>query len=160
VNIELLVADYTHANHAEDIGFLLDCYARDPMGGGAGLNEYVKHNIAAELARIPSAFSVLCYVNEKPAGLANCFHGFSTFKCKPLINIHDLVVIAEFRGQGLSLRLLEKVEEIAQAKGCCKLTLEVLEGNNTAQQAYTRFGFAGYQLDPGMGKALFWEKAL
>jgi hypothetical protein len=40
------------------------------------------------------------------------------------------------------------------------VTLEVLEGNQIAKNAYIKFGFAGYELDPKMGKALFWEKPL
>lgn len=160
MSIDILIADYLNEKHAKDIGFLLDGYASDPMGGGNGLDEYVKKNLAAELAKRPYAFSVLCYVDNKPAGLANCFEAFSTFKCKPIVNIHDMVVANEFRGQGISQRLLEKIENIAKEKGCCKLTLEVLEGNQAAKQAYIKFGFTGYQLDPLMGKALFWEKAL
>jgi ribosomal protein S18 acetylase RimI-like enzyme len=93
-------------------------------------------------------------------GLINCFEGFSTFKCKPLVNIHDVVVIDGYRGQGVSQRMMDKVEEIARQRGCCKLTLEVLEGNKPAQRAYLRYGFSGYQLDPETGHALFWEKYL
>ena len=84
--------------------------------------------------------------------------GFSTFKCQPLINIHDLAVIKTFRGQGISQALLSKLEQLALKKGCCKITLEVLEGNIVAQNAYQKFGFAGYQLDPNMGKAMLWQK--
>jgi ribosomal protein S18 acetylase RimI-like enzyme len=56
--------------------------------------------------------------------------------------------------------MLDKLEEIARSKGCCKLCLEVLEGNVRAQKVYKSFGFASYQLDPSMGKALFWNKKL
>ncbi len=56
--------------------------------------------------------------------------------------------------------MLEMVEEIAIDKGCCKLTLEVLSGNTLAQSAYKRYGFSGYQLDPEVGDALFWQKLL
>jgi ribosomal protein S18 acetylase RimI-like enzyme len=52
------------------------------------------------------------------------------------------------------------VEEIAVELGCCKLTLEVLEGNHIAQAAYKSFGFNGYELNPQTGRALFWEKKL
>jgi ribosomal protein S18 acetylase RimI-like enzyme len=52
------------------------------------------------------------------------------------------------------------VEELAGRLGCCKLTLEVLEGNSIAQAAYRSLGFDAYQLDPSLGKALFWEKKL
>jgi len=154
----ILIADYLDEQHAKDIGLLLNCYAVDPMGGGAELDEQVRRNVAAELAKIPHAFSIICYIDDKPAGLMNCFEGFSTFKCKPLINIHDLVVENEFRGLGVSQLMLEKVEGIAKEKGCCKITLEVLEGNKAARKAYTKFGFSGYELDPVMGRALFWEK--
>jgi GNAT superfamily N-acetyltransferase len=112
------------------------------------------------LARRPHAFSILAYVNGEPAGLINCFEGFSTFKCRPLVNIHDVVVLSDYRGRGLSQLMMAKVEDIARQRGCCKLTLEVLEGNQAAQRAYLHYGFSGYQLDPGTGHALFWEKPL
>ena len=57
-------------------------------------------------------------------------------------------------------RLLAAVEAHAIGLNCCKLTLEVLEGNTIAQSAYRSLGFDGYQLDPSLGKALFWEKKL
>ncbi len=37
--------------------------------------------------------------------------------------------------------MLRKVREIARQRGCCKITLEVLEGNDVAQAAYRKFGF-------------------
>ncbi len=103
---------------------------------------------------------MICYIDDKPAGLANCFQAFSTFKCKPLINIHDVVVAIKFRGLGISQLLLAKVEERAKEIGCCKITLEVLEGNETARKSYNKFGFEGFELDPEVGKALFWQKTL
>ncbi|NQZ89811.1 MAG: GNAT family N-acetyltransferase [Colwellia sp.] len=159
MKIEVLRVDYLNAQHAEDIGYLLNNYAEDPMGGGAPLSCHVKNNLAKELSKLPHALSVISYVNDKPAGLINCFEAFSTFKCQPLINIHDIVVINEFRGLGISQLMLSKVEEIAKEKGCCKITLEVLEGNEVARNSYLKFGFDGYELDPEMGKALFWQKS-
>ena len=160
MKIEILKADYSDAEHSFAIAYLLNCYAEDKMGGAAELADHIKNNVATELAKMSHAFSLICYFNGKPAGLVNCFEGFSTFQCKPLINVHDLIVSSSFRGLGISQLLLTKVEEIAKDKGCCKLTLEVLEGNHVAQNAYKKFGFAGYELDPGMGKAMFWQKSL
>ena len=139
---------------------LLDLYASDPMGGGKSLDEGVKNNLVRELSKLPHAFSFIAYVDEHPAGLINCFEGFSTFLCKPLINIHDIVVLDEYRGNGIAGMMLEKVEEIARSKGCCKLTLEVLSNNEAAKSAYQKFGFSDYQLDPQAGTALFWQKLL
>lgn len=160
MNIEVIVADYANAKHAEDLVHLLNNYAMDPMGGEEALPQSVQETLASELAKIPNAFSVLCYVDDKPAGLVNCFAGFSTFKCKPLVNIHDVTVVKDFRGLGISQRMLAKVEQIAKERGCCKLTLEVLEGNKVARNAYLKLGFDGYELDPAMGRALFWQKLI
>jgi len=160
MNEKILVADYDDPEHARILVELLDEYARHPMGGGQPLSQETRTRLVAELARVPHAFSLIAFVGEQPAGLVNCFQGFSTFACKPLINIHDLMVSAPFRGTGLAVRMLEKVEEIACQRGCCKLTLEVLEGNRAACNSYRKAGFAAYELDPAMGQALFWEKKL
>jgi len=160
VSIRTVVADYLNEKQAREIGTLLNAYAQDPMGGGKALDPHIVENLGANLATVSNALSILCYVDDAPAGLANCFVGYSTFKCKPLINVHDLYVAPEFRGHGLSHRLLEKVEEVAHERGCCKITLEVLEGNEPAKQSYRKFGFVDYELDPQMGKAIFWEKMI
>ena len=158
--INVLLVDYNNLNHKKDFIYLLNEYALDPMGGGAALTDRVKENLAESLAKVPTAFSYIAYVDQKPAGLINCFEGFSTFACAPLINIHDLVVAQPYRGQGFGLKLLERVEQHAKDLGCCKITLEVLSNNEVAKSAYAKFGFAGYELDPEAGQALFWQKQL
>jgi ribosomal protein S18 acetylase RimI-like enzyme len=160
VNITTKLANYQDTTDAQHLIELLDDYAKDTMGGAKALTAYTRENLVASLAQTPGAYTVLVYVDDQPAGLANCFQGFSTFKCKPLINIHDLAVSPQFRGLKLSLRLLQAVENEAIARGCCKVTLEVLAGNTIAKQAYLKYGFAGYELDPETGKAEFWEKPL
>jgi len=158
--LELHHADLSNTSHADACTFLLDCYARDPMGGGQGLSAFSRNNIAAALKDRHGCCVIIAYQGEKPVGLLIGFEGFSTFACKPLLNIHDVVVIPQCRGQGIASRLLREAEQIAQQRGYCKLTLEVLEGNHTALNAYTRFGFVNYQLDPELGKAVFLEKKL
>lgn len=158
MKIDVIHADYLNKLHAAHISELLNIYAMDPMGGGVPLREEVKKNVVKALAARPYALSVLAYSGSKPVGLANCFEMFSTFSCKSVLNIHDFMVVEAFRGQGISQRLLEEVEEIAKSKGCCKITLEVLSGNEVAKAAYRKFGFAGYELDPSAGSALFWQK--
>ena len=109
---------------------------------------------------LPYAFSVIAYIDGHSAGLVNCFEAFSTFSCKPLINIHDIVVLKKYRCKGVSQKMLNKVEQIARTKGCCKITLEVLSNNEVAKSAYRKFGFSDYELDPKAGTALFWQKDL
>jgi ribosomal protein S18 acetylase RimI-like enzyme len=158
--IEIIKANLALPGHAQALVQLMNEYALDPMGGGQALADQVQANLAAELHKRPSAHVLLAFVDGQPAGLAVCMEGFSTFACKPLLNIHDIIVSRDFRGKGLSKLLLGKAEAIATELGCCKVTLEVLEGNHIAQAAYRGAGYAGYQLDPAMGRAMFWQKKL
>ncbi len=160
MTVHIIRADYHNPQHQQDLLYLLDQYARDPMGGGEGLKSSVKKTLIDQLQKRDFACTVLAYVDDQPAGIANCFEGFSTFAAKPLINIHDLAVVSEFRGMGISQALLQEVENIACEKGCCKVTLEVLSGNQTAINSYQKFGFRQYELDPEKGQAQFWEKKL
>ena len=160
VALDIFQADYTNALHAAALVSLLDDYARDISGGGEPLGEFTKANLVSALAARPQAFSVLAFDGTQPVGLINCIEGFSTFACKPLVNVHDVVVIASQRGKRLGEKMLALVEHIASQRGACKLTLEVLQGNTSAIKLYQRIGFAAYQLDPAMGQARFFQKWL
>lgn len=153
-------ADYADSAHARALVQLLDSYAQDPAGGGKPLSEFAKTHLVKELAARPQAFSVLAFDGDKAVGLVNCIEGFSTFACRPLVNIHDVAVLPGYRGQRIGEKMLALVDEIARERGACKLTLEVLQGNLGAVKLYERVGFAGYQLDPAMGQARFFQKWL
>lgn len=159
-NPKIIKADLSNTYHNDSIVALLDLYAKDPSGGSEGLTDYAKSNLIPALRDRRHIHAFLALVNGNAVGLLICIEGFSTFLCKPLLNIHDIVVSPECRGKGLSTMLLEACERLALEKNCCKLTLEVLERNEVAKAAYHKFGFKGYELDPGMGQALFWEKKL
>ncbi len=144
---------------------LLDHYAQDPMGGGTGLSDYARANLARELRVLPGFHGALAWQmaadgSEQAVGLINCFAGFSTFAARPLLNIHDIVVRANRRGHGIGRALLGWAEQRARELGCCKLTLEVLSNNTAAMAAYESAGFAPYVLDPAAGHALFLQKNL
>lgn len=158
--ITTLRADYANPAHAAALVLLLDAYASDPAGGGQGLSAFAKANLVASLAARPQAYSVLAFDGEQPVGLVNCIEGFSTFACKPLVNVHDVAVLASHRGRGIAEQMLAQAEQIARERGAVKLTLEVLSGNQPAMRLYERIGFAGYQLDPAMGSAQFLQKWL
>lgn len=156
----ILRADYANPAHAAALVMLLDAYARDPAGGGEGLSAFAKNHLVTSLAARPQAYSVLAFDGELPVGLVNCIEGFSTFACKPLVNVHDVAVLASHRGRGIAERMLAEAEVVARERGAVKLTLEVLSGNHGAVRLYERIGFAGYQLDPAMGTAMFLQKWL
>ncbi len=158
--ISVCRVDYTNPVHAAALVRLLDAYAQDPMGGGHALSEFAKVNLAAALAARPQAYSVLAFDGEQAVGLVNCIEGFSTFACQPLVNVHDVAVLTSHRGRGVAEKMLGLAEVIARARGACKLTLEVLQGNTGADRLYRRLGFANYELDPALGQAQFMQKWL
>lgn len=158
--IELVRARYDDPAHAAALLELLDHYARDPAGGGEPLSDFTRANLVGQLAARPFVFSVLAFDDTVPIGLVNAIEGFSTFACKPLVNVHDVVVAASHRGRGIAAKLFAEVEAIARERGACKLTLEVLSGNRTARTLYEKLGFDDYRLDPGMGAAQFMQKWL
>lgn len=158
--IEVVRARYDDPSHAAALVDLLDHYARDPAGGGEPLSDFARGNLVASLAARPFVFSVLAFEGDTPVGLINAIEGFSTFACKPLVNVHDVVVAAGHRGRGIAAQMFAEVEGIARERGACKLTLEVLDGNAVARALYQRLGFSAYQLDPAMGNAQFLHKWL
>lgn len=160
MNPTIVRADYQNTNHAKAIAHLMQHYSRDPFGGGSKLSEQRASRIAVELSKRDFAFSLLCFIDTKAVALVNCFELFSTFACKPIVNIHDIVVIEQYRGRGLSHALLSAVEKIARERDCCKLTLEVLSNNHVAKASYQKFGFSDYQLNPAHGHALYWQKTI
>jgi GNAT superfamily N-acetyltransferase len=139
---------------------MLDMYACDPMGGGEPLSAEVKTRLCDDLAQMPGAISWLAWLDRQPIGLLNAMPGYSTFKAMPLMNVHDIAVDPAERGKGVGQALLKALEEHALQSGCCKLTLEVLSGNQVARQAYARFGFEQYVLSASTGQALFLQKWL
>jgi ribosomal protein S18 acetylase RimI-like enzyme len=157
---EIVRVDLTQADHGSAVLRLLDEYALDPMGGGLPLSNFVQANLVVALGDRSDFHGVLAFVDGQPAGLINCFEGFSTFAAQPLLNIHDVVVSKEYRGRGLFKKMYLEVEAIALDLGACKLTLEVLEGNTVAQSAYRSVGFSGFELAIATGHALFWQKKL
>ncbi|MBV1790019.1 GNAT family N-acetyltransferase [Marinobacterium sp. D7] len=158
--IEIIEADLGLTEQADAFRQLLNAYAKDPMGGGKPLPDDILERLPQALAQRSDSYSLIAYCDGKPAGLLNAFEGFSTFACAPLLNIHDVIVAEGYRGLGLADQLLEAAEGIARRTGCCKLTLEVLENNTRAQTVYRRCGYAGYELDPETGRAMFWQKVL
>jgi ribosomal protein S18 acetylase RimI-like enzyme len=164
--ITIEIADLNDSLQGESVVALMDGYASGLSGGGEGLSHFAKQHLPRELAKRPNALVLIAWSQvpgesiRTAAGLTVCFEAFSTFKCKPILNIHDVIVSSDFRRRGIAKKLFERLEAIAIERGCCKLTLEVLEGNTGAVELYRSIGFEPYELDPAMGRAMFWQKEL
>lgn len=160
MSLVIELVDYHDPQQSADLIAMLNAYAEDPMGGGEALSDYALQHLIEQLRNTPNALSLIAYDAGKALGLLNAFQSLSTFAAKPLFNIHDLAVTPAARGKGVASALMAKLEEIARARGACKITLEVLSGNTKAKGLYERQGFRSYQLDPAMGQAEFLQKYL
>jgi GNAT superfamily N-acetyltransferase len=159
-SVRVVKADLAHPKQAQDFLALLQAYATDVMGGGTSLSSEVLERLVPAMRARPFIAVLLAYADDECVGMATLIEGFSTFSAAPLLNIHDMVVAQSHRGQRISHALLQRAEDEAKARGCCKLTLEVLSENHVAQASYRAFGFHGYALAEGTGSALFWHKSL
>ncbi len=159
-DILVLQASYTNPVHAEAICHVLNGYAQDPMGEGTAIAGRGAAASARGTGQAPSCLQRAGFRQRRTGGAGQLFRRFSTFACRPLVNVHDVAVMKDFRGLGLSQKMLQKVEDIARQRGCCKITLEVLGGNAVAQASYAKFGFAAGMFDPAHGPMEFWIKPL
>lgn len=142
--------------------YLLSQYALDDMGGGRPLCDYTQTHLIEGLRGQPTLRIYLAFVDSpeetEAVGMALCFGAFSTFKCRPLLNIHDFVTQAQWRGMGVGRAMLEAIERDCRDSGFCKVTLEVLCNNKGAMRLYSKSGFEPYVLTQEAGPAQFWQK--
>ena len=153
-------ADLGDPTHSEGLLEVLDSYAREAVGGGRPLSADVRSRLVPALNRHPNALVLLAIHSKRPVGAAVCFVGLSTFAARPVLNIHDLAVLPEFRDAGIGRSLLEAASARARELHCCKLTLEVRQDNERALSLYRRFGFGDFAAGAQPATTLFLEKRL
>ncbi|MGK7396588.1 MAG: GNAT family N-acetyltransferase [Candidatus Cyclobacteriaceae bacterium M3_2C_046] len=153
--VQIVKCDFDKQDHQENLLRLMEAYMMDRMGQEAPMTDYVKKNLIPGLAAHPGVFVLFARQQDKYIGMTTCFIGFSSFQAKKLINIHDLIVLKSFRGQGIGRKLLQAVESEAGKLECGKITLEVRHDNINAQGLYVSQGFG--ESHPPM---YFWSKYL
>lgn len=134
-------------------------YALDEMGGGASLSDDVKSRLAECVFCHPCAYVLFAYLESEPVGLITCLLSLSTFAAKPILNVHDIAVRPEVRGQGIGRALLAAAESLALELGCCRMSLEVLE-HNPARRLYAAAGFLGCEEPATRPRTYFCTKEL
>jgi ribosomal protein S18 acetylase RimI-like enzyme len=153
--IRVQLADLNDAAQQASIIELLDMYCRDPFGDGKPLSGDARANLIPGLKAHGGARVFLAYDREATVGLAICFVGFSTFRGRPLLNIHDIAVEPKWRGLGVGRALLAAVEAEAKRLAGCKITMEVRSNNERAMRLYLQEGYQGTEPE-----TWFWTKEL
>ncbi len=154
-SFKVFECDFVNPTHCEALAELMNAYITDKMGGGQPYSHHQRNILIEGLKNHPSKLVLFIAADDKIIGLANCFINFATFSLKPFINIHDVIVLKEYRGRGAGKILLEGVIDFARKKGCSKITLEVRKDNIVAQNLYRSLDFN--ESDPPY---FFWTKYL
>ena len=123
------------------------------MGQGRPLDAEVRQRLVPALRDHAGASVLLGWYHGEPVAVATCLAGFSTFRARPLLGIHDLVVHQAYRGRGFGEAMLRAAIDHAMRLGCCGVTLEV-RGDNPAKRLYERVGFL-FEEGPGRAPMYF-----
>jgi ribosomal protein S18 acetylase RimI-like enzyme len=141
--------------HAAAFTALITAYIADEMGGGSALDEAQQAWLVDALAAHPKAIILLAETAGTYCGLLTAFENVSTFTARPMINIHDLFVLPEYRSRGVGRMLMDALVREARDRRCSRITLEVRLDNCLAQRFYVSAGFG--ETEPSM---LYWRKSL
>ncbi len=152
MDLEFVKVDLNNSEHQKGLLSLMDDYMQDDMGLKSSLPEELGIRIISGLKSQNNYLGFLIKFNSQFVALANCFVGFSTFKAKQLINIHDFVVSPSFRKMHVGSFLLQSIVSYGKKNDFCKVTLEVRDDNPKAQKLYKQTGFK--DCNPPM---YFWE---
>ncbi|MDR1809355.1 MAG: GNAT family N-acetyltransferase [Prevotella sp.] len=154
-NISVCPCNYSDPDQLTAIGTLMNAYIADRMGGGEPLTPIKQLRLVDALNNHPTAVVLLANVDGVYAGMLVAFENFSTFTVRPMLNIHDVIVLREYRNMGVGRRLMEAIVAEGEKRRCSRITLEVRHDNAAAQKLYRSFGFG--DVEPPM---LYWRKAL
>jgi ribosomal protein S18 acetylase RimI-like enzyme len=155
VETKIIQCDFSDPEHQKAVIALIDAYIHDDMGDGNPQSKQEQINLIEGLKNHPKALVLLAETQGVYTGLLIAFENFSTFTARPMINIHDVMVLNEYRKKGIGRRLMNVLIEEAGKRNCSRITLEVRKDNLPAQNLYCELGF--YEPEPGM---LYWRKYL
>jgi ribosomal protein S18 acetylase RimI-like enzyme len=152
---KIVKVDLENKIHSAALLHLLNDYMLDDMGIGKQMPENLGPKIVEGLKKHSGYLGFFVCIGEDFTALANCNLVFSTWKAKPLINIHDFIVSPKFRKKGIGQFLMNSIIDYAKSNGYCKINLEVRHDNIKAQNLYLKTGFV--ECDP---PNYFWENKL
>ena len=153
--IRFVYCNFSLEAHRRAFVSLINQYRSDPMGGSDRMTEELAADLVTGMTNHPASFVLFVQLGDTMIGAATCFINFSTFKAKPYINVHDVIIDNRYRGLGVGTSLMNELIAIARVRACCKVTLEVREDNVAARALYRKLGFA--DTVPPM---TFWTKTL
>lgn len=84
--------------------------------------------------------SLICYIDDEPAGYAVFFFNYSTWLGKHGLYLEDLYITPKHRKMGAGRKMLQHLAAYAVEKGCGRFEWSVLDWNEPAIQFYRSVG--------------------
>ena len=88
-----------------------------------------------------TGIKVICEIDKKEVGRAYLYLIKNDLHKKPLGYLEDVFVEKEFRGQGISLKILNKIFELSKENNCYKLVCTSRYGKEKIHKYYEQLGF-------------------
>ena len=140
MNCEFRVVDLTNINDSKHVIRLLNEFSISI--DNHELDIEIQQTLVRNLIQLNNVIVYFAHSNTEIIGVAICFYGFSTFKNKKLINIHDLYIVKKFQNKGIGSKFLQYIEKENKTV-CCKVTLEVYKSNINAIKTYEKNNYIG-----------------
>ncbi len=85
-----------------------------------------------------NSFALLAWADGKPVGMA-------LIEEEKVCHLESLIVLSEYRRQGIGKALIERAKQMAAERGNRIMTLNVLPENKSAKQLYGNTGFSDFR---------------
>jgi ribosomal protein S18 acetylase RimI-like enzyme len=154
-NVTINLCNFDDSDQQAAVGNLMNAYIADKMGGGDQLSPTQLQQLVEGLTGHPTTIALLAKVDGIYVGLITAFELFSTFTVKPMIYIHDVFVLSQYRSLGIGRHLMETIVAEGKRRNCSRISLEVRHDNAPAQSLYKSIGFV--DTEPPM---YYWRKNL
>ncbi|MEJ5055651.1 GNAT family N-acetyltransferase [Sphingobacterium sp. MYb382] len=122
----------------EDAAMLFDKYRifyRQPSDLEKG-RTFLKDRLAANQSHI-----FLAYVGDKAVGFVQLYELYHYIKLEKQWLLSDLYVDADYRGLGISVKLIDRCKVWCEETDACGLMLETEKTNDIGNSLYPRCGF-------------------
>lgn len=158
--MEIAELNLAEPDGVEKFTQLLDAYCRTPNGGGVALSDEVRNRLFNVMPQYGNVIAFLSRHQNKPAGVVFGFYNLYVFSAQPYADIQFIFVLPEFQRRGIAKKLMLAFEAKAHELGCCKVTLEVREGNEQAKALYSVLEYRRGTFGPRNDVLEFWERRL
>ena len=103
--------------------------------------ENAKKFISARITK-NDAEIFICFNDENMAvGFVQLYPLFSSTRMQKLWLLNDLYIDEHHRGEGYSIKLIDKAKELCKLTNACGLILETSKENTVGNNLYTKTGF-------------------